>query len=205
MISPLTILFFFIWVGILAFMRRYRIWLIYYLSGTVGFTYWSIFLVGDVFDFKKGLAQSVAWTVHVISNMIGIPTRIFEGAPGILLVLVIAQQIGWTILQVGVESSGILELGVINSLLLFYPGWSPGRKIKMCLIGSAAIWSANVVRMMVIVIMLNRFGKQALVLAHMFVGKALFFLLAVGIFWSVITLPTVKDLHFGYIRKRLAL
>jgi exosortase family protein XrtG len=126
---------------------------------------------------------------------VGIPTRIFEGAPGVLLVLVIFQDVGWTVLQVGIESSGLLEISVLVSLLLFYPGWSISRRMKMITLGGLAMWCANIIRMLVIVVMLNQFGKEALVLAHMYIGKAVFFVLVIAIFWTLITRTTLRDLY----------
>jgi exosortase family protein XrtG len=195
MTFPLLIPLFLIWLGVVIFLRRFRVWLFYYVLGAVGCAYWLILVFGSVLGLEITLAHTVAWTVHIIANLAGIPTRIFEGSPGLLLVLVIAQKIGWTALHVGVESSGLLEIGVLTSLLLFYPGWSILRRAQMIGIGGVAIWLTNIVRMLVIVVMLNRFGKEALVLAHMYVGKAVFFLLAIGIFWMLITFATLRDLE----------
>jgi exosortase family protein XrtG len=197
MAPALILLLFLTWLLAVGFLRYYRIWLLYYIVSAVGCAYWFILLFGTVLGLDSFLAHTVAWTVHYLSNLISIPTRIFEGSPGLLLVMVIAQKIGWTALQVGVESSGLLEIGVMTSLLLFYPGWTIYRRSGMILLGGFAIWLANIIRMMVIVVMLNRFGKEALVLAHMYVGKAVFFLLAVGIFWFLITAVTLKDLEKG--------
>jgi exosortase/archaeosortase family protein len=56
------------------------------------------------------------------------------------------------------------------------------------------MWCANIIRMLVIVVMLNQFGKEALVLAHMYIGKAVFFVLVIAIFWFIITRTTLRDL-----------
>jgi exosortase family protein XrtG len=197
MAPALIFTLFLVWLLAVVFLRYYRIWLLYYIVGAVGCAYWLILLCGTVLGLDSLLAHTVAWMVHFLSNLIAIPTRIFEGSPGLLLVMVIAQKVGWTALQVGVESSGLLEIAVMTSLLLFYPGWTIARRSGMILLGGFAIWLANILRMMVIVVMLNRFGKEALVLAHMYVGKAIFFLLAVGIFWFLITSVTLKDLKKG--------
>jgi exosortase family protein XrtG len=189
-----VILLFIAWLAVVVFLRYNRVWLLYYVLGTVGSTYWLVLVFGDVLGLELFLAQSVAWTVHLIADMIAIPTRVFTGAPGLLLVLVIAQRVGWTVLQVGVESSGMLEISVLASLLFFYPGWSLLRRAKLVALGGLAIWLANILRMLIIVVMLNRLGKEALVLAHMYVGKAVFFLLALGIFWFLITFATLQDL-----------
>jgi exosortase family protein XrtG len=119
-----------------------------------------------------------------------------------LLVMVITQPIGWTALQIGVESSGVLEMSVFASLVLFYPGWSWQRRATISLAGVAATWVANVVRMVVITYMLHAMGKEALVLAHMYVGKALFFALTIGIYWYLITRPTLRGLNEGLVARR---
>ena len=188
-------LLFILWAGMVAFLRYTRSWLPFYVIGAVGCAYWLILVFSSLFGLEPFLAHSVAWVVHVVSNLVGIPTRIFEGAPGVLLVLVIFQDIGWTVLQVGIESSGLLEISVLVSLLLFYPGWSLSRRAFLIGMGSLAMWCANIIRMLVIVVMLNQFGKEALVLAHMYIGKAVFFVLVIAIFWVIITRTTLKDLY----------
>ena len=197
MITVFSILVFLSWLAAVVFARRYRIWLAYYVLAAVGTAFWSVLVLGNVLKMETWLAYSVACTVHTISNGIGIPTQIFEKAPGLLLVMVVVQNIGWTVLQVGVESSGFLELSVLSSLLLFYPGWTWRRRALAILLGDAALWIANIIRMLIIVIMLNRLGKDVLVFAHVYVGKMVFFLLAVGIFWYLITFLTLRDLRPG--------
>jgi exosortase family protein XrtG len=191
----LLALIFVIWVAVVIFLRKTRIWLPYYVVSAVGCAYWLVLVFGNQLGLEPLLAHSVAWMVHITSNLLGIPTRIFEGAPGVLLVLVIYQDIGWTVLQVGLESSGMLEITVLVSLLLFYPGWTLFHRLRLMLFGGIAMWVANILRMLVIVVMLNQFGKEALVLAHMYVGKAVFFVLVILIFWFIITRPTLKQLQ----------
>lgn len=195
MSSLLMVLLFVFWLAVVVFLRYARIWLPFYVVGAVGCAYWMILVFSNLLGLEPLLAHSVAWTVHITSNLVGIPTRIFEGAPGVLLVLVIFQEIGWTVLQVGIESSGLLEISVLVSLLLFYPGWSLSRRARLITVGGLAMWCANILRMLVIVVMLNQFGKDALVLAHMYIGKAVFFILVILIFWFIITRTTLKDLH----------
>ena len=195
MSSLLMVLLFVLWLAVVVFLRYARIWLPFYVVGAVGCAYWMILVFSNLLGLEPLLAHSVAWMVHITSNLLGIPTRIFKGAPGVLLVLVIFQEIGWTVLQVGIESSGLLEISVLVSLLLFYPGWSLSRRARLITVGGLAMWCANILRMLVIVVMLNQFGKDALVLAHMYIGKAVFFVLVILIFWFIITRTTLKDLH----------
>jgi len=192
--TALLVFLFVLWLAVVIFLRKSRIWLPYYVLGAVGCAYWMVLVFSNLLGLEPFLAHSVAWVVHITSNLLGIPTRIFEGAPGVLLVLVIYQDIGWTVLQVGLESSGLLEITVLVSLLIFYPGWSLFYRMRLIAFGGIAMWIANILRMLVIVVMLNQFGKEALVLAHMYIGKAFFFVLVILIFWFIITRPTLKYL-----------
>lgn len=195
---------FFLWIGAVAFLRYFRIWLPYYLFGAVGLVYWLALVAGNILHLEPYLAHTVAWAVHLISGAFAIPTRIFENAPGILLVLVVVQQVGWTVLQIGVESSGLLEISVLISILAFYPGWSLMRRGLSILAGGVALWLANVLRMMIIVVMLNQMGKGALVLAHTFVGRIVFFLLTILIFWYLVTSATLATIRAKQDQARLA-
>ena len=111
----LLVTLFMLWAGAVAFLRYSRSWLPFYVLGAVGCAYWLILVFSNLFGLEPFLAHSVAWVVHIVSNLVGIPTRIFEGAPGVLLVLVIFQEIGWTVLQVGIESSGLRRLAAALS------------------------------------------------------------------------------------------
>jgi exosortase family protein XrtG len=197
MSTVLIALLFLVWLAGVVFLRYYRVWLFYYLLATVGCIYFLVIAARDLLGLEEQLAASVAWTIHNIANFLGIPTRIFNGAPGVLLVLVVVQSVGWTVLHIGVESSSLLEIGVLTSLLIFYPGWKLSRRALSVVGGTLAIWLANILRMLVIVIMLNRLGKDALVLAHTYIGKTVFFVLAVAIFWYLITNGTLRDLRRG--------
>lgn len=178
------------WVALVIFLRYYRIWLPYYVLGAVGCAYWLVIGMKAA-GLEIVIASLVASTVSAISNLFGVSAKTFDNAPGLLLVLVVTQNVGWTVLQVGVESSGLLEMCVLTSLLAFYPGWSTSRRIFSVLVGILATWGANIIRMMLIVILLTELGKPVLVLAHTFIGKAVFFVITVIIYWVLITRPTI--------------
>src|SRR4030042_1353731 len=87
------------WIAAVIFFYVNRVWLLFYIAGAIGTTYWLVLFARFIFPIELPLAQSVAQAVYVISNAIGVPTRIFRNAPGVLLVLVIAQRVGWTVLN----------------------------------------------------------------------------------------------------------
>ena len=109
--------------------------------------------------------------------------------------LVVSQDIGWTMLQVTVESSGLLETGVIAGMLLFYPGWGGKKRIWFTIAAITLTYLANVVRLMVIVATLHYMGKSSLLISHTIIGRAVFFALVVAIYWFLMTRPTLRTVR----------
>ncbi|GAB4501178.1 MAG: hypothetical protein Fur0035_07190 [Anaerolineales bacterium] len=196
------ILLFILWLAAVIFFRVYRIWLPYYALAAIGSAYWMV-SVANAWQLQVSLARLVAFSVSQFSGFLGIATQTFENAPGLLMVLVITQNVGWTVLQIGVESSGMLESIVVVSLVLFYPGWSSARRIFSVLAGLFMTWGANILRLMIIVVLLHWLGKPVLVIAHTFLAKAAFFGMTVAIYWFLITRPTVYVVA-GLVRERMA-
>jgi exosortase family protein XrtG len=198
---------FLIWLlpysALLWFLRRYRIWILYYLVGATCLAYLLVQTFTQIIDVRTILASSVASSVHILLGFAQIETRVVENAPGLLLVLVVTQRIGWTILQIGVESSGLLEMVVLTSLVSFYPGWSFPQRVSRGLAGLALTWGANILRMIIITALLHFYGKEVLVLAHTFIGKLVFFIFTLAIYWALFTLPTLDDLEKRLVRHGL--
>ncbi len=184
----------FVWALVVLFFRLNRIWLPYYIIGSVGLAFVIIF-VGRVTWIEPTLQSGVAAGVHAVSLVVGLETEIFKSAPGAILVLVVDQDIGWTMLQVTVESSGLLESGVVAGMLLFYPGWSLRKRLVFTLIALLLTYAANVIRLMVIVATLHFVGKDSLLIAHTIIGRAVFFAAVVAIYWYLMTRPTLRTVR----------
>ena len=182
-------------VGVL-FFRLNRIWLPYYVLGSVGFAFMLIY-IGRHTPIEGWLQVAVAFGVHQVSQLVGIPTSTFESAPGALLVLV-NQDVGWTMLQVTVESSGLLESGVIAGMLMFYPAWSLRRRFAYTLLALVLTYIANIIRLMIIVATLHLLGKESLLISHTIIGRAVFFVAVIAIYWYLLTRPTL-----GAVKKKL--
>ena len=183
-----------VWLLVVYFFYRNRIWLLYYLVGAIGLAFIIIF-VGRAFFLEAAMEQVVAQTVHQICNLAGIPTKIFESAPGALLVMVIAQDIGWTVIQIGIECSGLLETSAMLGMVLLYPGWAWGKRLVLTAIGVITIYFANIIRLFFIVEILHHGGKDTIFISHTIAGRAIFFIIVVGIYWFVITRPTLSTIR----------
>lgn len=184
-----------LWLALVLWLRAYRIWLPYYALA-VGGSAAALAVVGSRYSgLDLVLAAQVARHVHGVGALVGLPTQTFAGAPGTLLVLVSDQRVGWTALSIGVESSGLLELGVVIAIVAWFPGWSLGKRLRLICIGVVATYLANLARVLLIALMLHHLGKGVLVLAHTYLGKALFFILIVAILWRVLTVASLRGLE----------
>jgi len=184
-----------VWLALVLIMRRNRIWLFYYLIAAVGFCFGVVLVCRNLLPGESLLAMATAHGTHRLASLLNIPTRVFPAAPGLLLVLVIVQQSGWTALQVGLESSGLLEMAVLAGLILFYPGMPLQRRVMALVAGLLATYVANILRVLLIVAVVHYAGKDALLLAHTFLGRAFFFAVTLVIYWFVMTRPTLEVLR----------
>ncbi|MBC7222668.1 MAG: archaeosortase/exosortase family protein [Anaerolineae bacterium] len=184
-----------VWLALVLVLRRNRIWLFYYLVAAVGFCFGLVVLLRNLLPGEAALAMATAYGTHYLAGLLDIPTRVFRSAPGLLLVLVIAQRSGWTALQVGLESSGLLEMSVLTGLLAFYPGIPLPRRVASLAVGLVATYVANVLRVLIIVAVLHFQGKDSLLFAHTFLGRAFFFAVTVAIYWYLMTRSSLQVLR----------
>ena len=184
-----------LWIAAVAFFRAQRIWLVYYTLGAVGLALLLVYAIQRVGSGALTLETLTAYGAHFTATALGIPTRIFQAAPNTVLVMVIAQDVGWTALQVGIECSGLLETAIFVGLLAFYPGWQWRRRAVLIACGVTVTYVANVGRMLLIIAIMHWLGKDWLLFAHTLVGKFVFFVLVIVIYWYLLTLPTI--VHLG--------
>ncbi len=186
---------FVLWLVLLVFFRRSRIWLMFYVTASVGLALLIAFAGTRFIPLERWLEIATAYAAHAISQAIGIPTRVFEAAPGNILVWVIVQEPGWTIVRVDLECSGLLEMAVLAGLLLFYPAWSVWRRVELLMWGLAATYVSNVIRILSIIAILHGEGKRSIFVAHTIVGRLVFFALAALLYWIIFTRLTLRTLR----------
>ena len=182
------------WLAVLYFARRHRIWLLFYAVGAVGLALLVVFAATRLLPVEHWLEYAVAYSSHLASRLIGIPTRVFRAAPGNILVWVIVQDPGWTVVRVDLECSGLLEMSAVAGLLLFYPGWTVARRAWLTLVSWVAIFGINIVRIVSIIVTLHVLGKPAILIAHTIIGRLIFFILVMGLYWLVFSRLTLRTL-----------
>lgn len=182
-----------VWLALLLFFRKNRIWIFYYVWGAVGGTILLIL-------FFKGSAvlltmeQLTGLFVHQILSLLNIQSQLFDNAPGIILILLEIEK-SWTTIVIDIECSGLLESCVFTGLLIFYPGYTTAVKLVYATAGLAGIFVINLARLIVIVAIMNAFGRDSIYLAHTVFGRMVFFGLVITLYWYIFTRPTLVKIR----------
>ena len=173
------------WAAVVFLLRRSRRWLLFYLTGGLGFVlvvlFWASTFGADTMLEALEARQTVG----------------LAGASGIALSLIgetglaIPNHTGWAVFDVGIECSALLEMSAIIGLVMFYPAFSAGRKVTTAIIGTAVTYAINIARIMLIVALINAFGTSWVFAAHAVFGRILFFIGTVALYWWLVTRPTV--------------
>lgn len=178
-----------LWALVVVALRRARRWLLFYLTGGLGFILVVLFWA-SAFGFDTALEALEARQAVFLANATGIALSLL-GKTG----LAIPNHTGWAVFDVGIECSALLEMSAIVGLIAFYPAFSAGRKVTTMAIGTAVTYAINMARIMLIVVLINAFGTSWVFAAHAVFGRILFFIGTVVLYWWLITRPTVDKVN----------
>ncbi len=167
-------------------LRRRRRWLTYYILASFGTTVLVVLFMQQL-GWDTWLASIEAAQTAMLAGWLG--ERISSASDAQLL---IAGVDGWSILKIGVECSAVIEMAVLAGLVLFYPGLDIARRTKLTAGGLAATYAANLLRLLVIVAIAAASGPDSMFVAHAVVGRTLFFVLVVALYWWMLTRTTLR-------------
>lgn len=184
--SPLALsLFAGVYLAGLLILRKARKGLIGYLWASFGFAAIVIF-AGQLGSWNEPLGTLQVWFLVFVSQLFGGPLQMVPGGG-----LVVPDPTGWSILQVGIECSALIEMSIFAGLMLFYPRFPASERLGRMAVGIAATVAINLVRLAVIVVMVSTFGKPIVPWAHAIVGRLVFFAGILYLYWRMLTLPTL--------------
>jgi exosortase family protein XrtG len=180
-----------VWAFAVRFFWRAGAWLPYFVLGSAGAAFLLIVGLREVVPGEDVLRAATAFMVDKTAWMLGVKTTVTDASSGDLLVVGVPHHNEWTLLTIGIECSGLLELATLFGLVAFFPALRPAKRIRVLGLALALTFLANVVRMLVIVLALAYGGQAMLDVAHVVLGRLVFFVLAIGIYWFAITRPTI--------------
>lgn len=187
-----------IYLFLIIYFRRYRQWLLYYLIGAFGLTM-LITLPVEYLKWDYYLIGVESFHANLLGRLLGISGEIMENGR-----IALQTGSGRSILQIGIECSGVLEAGVLIGLVAFYPVFRFRSKLLKIAFGLAVTYLINIVRILLIIVIVAKFGIGYVFIAHAVVARLFFFSLAITLYWYILTKPTLKIVGEATAERRLA-
>jgi exosortase family protein XrtG len=181
-----------VWAAAVAFFWRARAWLPYYVLAAAGSAILLVVAAREFIPLEDMLRVSTASSVHLLAPLLGIRTTLDHIDAGSLMVIGVPHHNEWTVLSVGLESSGLLELAALFGLVAFFPASGSLSRVGIISVALALTFAANVLRVLIIVASVAYLGQESLDFAHIVLGRLVFFVIAIAIFWFAITRPTLR-------------
>lgn len=169
----------------LLILRRRRWGVLGYLWSAFGLAALLV-LFGSYGEWSRPIGAFQARALASAAGWVGLSLTSLGGAT-----LVVPDPTGWSVLNIGLECSTLIEASVFSGLILFYPRFGASERLTRLGIGLGATLFVNMIRLGVIVLMVTTLGKPAVPWAHAVVARLVFFLGVVVIYWRMLTLPTV--------------
>lgn len=187
-----------IYLFLLIYFRRYRQWLLYYLVGAFGLTM-LIALPVEYLKWDYYLIAVESFHANLLGSLIGISSDLLEHGR-----ILLQTNSGSSILQIGIECSGVLEAGVLIGLVSFYPVFRPRSKVLKIAFGLAVTYLINILRLLIIIVVVAKFGTGYIFIAHAVIARLFFFSLAIALYWYILTKPTLKVVGEATKERKLA-
>lgn len=169
-----------LWIYLLTVLKRAKIHGLYFWTGSIG-----LFVI-IAFLFHNELSWLLSYFISLIIREIGNITHWFTSMPHLNLIYMTTKS-DMVQININYECSGMLELLVYESLLVFYPIYNVKDKILRSIEGFLWISFANILRIMLVIASVKYFGSNSLFLAHSIISRILFYILIIVLYYNVFT------------------
>ena len=186
-----------LWVWLLRVLRK------------AGLKFWR-YLLGSCGIFLILLILVRPWIVLPLARLIAAIAGIFGKVTGFYQayyrygVIFIESLNGAITVNIDLECSGFIEISAFLSLLSFYGIYNIPERIYIAVVGTLYTMLTNALRISVICTMIHFLGTDYYYVAHTIVGRIVFYVLQVILYFFIFTKPHVlkmKTGDFGYNKK----
>lgn len=179
-----------IWVVLLEILRKAGLKFWRYMFGSCG-----VFLFLMVFA-RPFAVMPLARLVAALAGIIGKVTGLFQ-AYFRYGVIFISSAKGAITVNIDLECSGIIEISAFISLLAFFAVYNVPERIYIGIIGTLYTLLTNALRIVLICFVIHFFGTDYYYLAHTFIGRIVFYILQVLLYFYVFTRPQIRRTKTG--------
>jgi exosortase family protein XrtG len=186
-----------LWVWLLRVLRKAGLKFWRYLLGSCGIFLILLILV------RPWLVLPLARLIAAIAGIFGKVTGFYQ-AYYRYGVIFIESLNGAITVNIDLECSGFIEISAFLSLLSFYGIYNIPERIYIAVVGTLYTMLTNALRIAVICTMIHFLGTDYYYVAHTIVGRIVFYVLQVILYFFIFTKPHVlkmKTGDFGYNKK----
>lgn len=186
----MLLLFVIIWVYVISIFQRKKQSFFFFFIGGVGLFILCFVVLEPV------LTAPLAKLVCYLTGLVGRLTGIFSAYASYGILFIEAEK-GPVSLYVDFECAGLIEILVYLSLLVFFQAYNWKEKLGVGILGVLGILAANVLRLTVICVMIHVGGNDIYYLAHTIVGRMVFYLFAISLYFYVFTRRQIRQQRIG--------
>ena len=179
-----------VWLYLLWVTDRASLPFWHFILGAIGLFLLMMFFVRPLLT--EPLARAVAAVAGLVGKLTGTFSPFFKY--GILFVQSAA---GAITLQIDFECSGIIEIMVFLSMLVFFRVYTVAERVVVAICGVIYIVLANALRIIIICEMIHFGGLDLYYISHTLVGRLVFYALSVLLYFYVFTKPQIIRMKLG--------
>jgi len=179
-----------IWIGLLEILRRAGLKFWRYLAGSCG-----AFLILMIIV-RPFITVPLARLVTALAGIVGKVTGVFQAYFRYGVIFIDSAK-GAITVNIDLECSGVIEISAFISLLLFFSVYHIPERIYIGIIGTLYTLVTNALRIVIICFVIHFFGTDYYYFAHTFVGRIVFYILQVILYFYVFTRPQIKRTKTG--------
>lgn len=173
-----------VWLYLLHLTKKAKVYFWHFIVGSVG-----LFIILMVF-FEPIIMPYINLVLTALISLWGNITGWFTTMYNISAIFV-TTELGSALLQIDVECSGVIEILAYLSILIFFDPFSTGEKFIYGIIGIIYILLANAIRVGMISSLVYLFGIGIYDFAHTILGRIVFYILTVILYYYVFTRPQI--------------
>ncbi|QIL50360.1 exosortase family protein XrtG [Weissella coleopterorum] len=187
----LIVLAMFLWVYLLSIMQKAKWMAMYSVIGVVGLFFIIIYFSN--YSMTSFLMKSAAFGAGVFGSLTGFYHISLEYS-----MIQIHSGFNTINLFITYECSAVIELGAFIALTSFYPFFQDTKeRIHWIAIGLPYIYISNVLRLIITATIVHYFGINSLVWAHVIIGRIIFYVLTIILYYIVFTRVQILNVRVG--------
>lgn len=179
-----------VWLYLLSALNRAHLPAFHFIVGTAGLFFILIGLSDPywVWFFTHAVINGVRW----IGETTGMCTIMNHYG-----LVSINNPTGPLTMSIDYECSGIIETTAFVSLVAFFPIFKRTERAFFGLLGVLWIYLANVLRLGLVIVICHYYGGSAFFLAHSILGRMLFYVLVIMLYYNVFTYSQISHSLFA--------